>query len=190
MYQSMYGQDFDFLELSRTTIENFRCSITAQNYKYYGLSSEKGLEEITIAEPVYHYGVKLDALQKYGEQQNPEELVTEMGFITVPIINKRNNEIETFVMINKRKEKYQTTGMGQAPFTKEFLVLKKELQQDSEMRLIRVPALNIAFGGIIVDGVLNLIPISYEQKDKTPRPASVIFAELASNIKEGEDVPN
>ncbi|TYP77043.1 hypothetical protein [Aquimarina intermedia] len=189
-YQTMNGQDFDFSELSQTTIENFRCVITAENYTYYGLSSAKSLEQIIIDEPIYHYGVQLNALQRYNEQQNPEELVSMMDFVSIPLIDKQTNEVETFLMINKRNEQYQTTGMGKIPFVKEFMGFKKEFQADREMRLIRVPAVNIAYAGIVVDGLLNLIPISYVQKDVTPPPVSVIFAELAKTIEGGEDVPN
>jgi len=57
--------------------------------------------------------------------------------------------------------------------------------------LIRVPALNVAFGSVLIEGVLYLVPVTSKgEKGSEPRPANMVFAALAKKSGSGEDVPN
>jgi len=191
--ENMYGQEQrdKFLALSKVTIENFKCSITAQNYQFYGLSSSKGLEEVTISDPIHHYGVELNDLRKYDGKQRVNSLIREMGYVTVPLMNQKGGAVETFLLFNKKEGKYQATGMGQAPFSKDFMELKSRMQGDKEWKLVRVPAMNVAYASVNIEGVLHLIPIDVHQKEVAPQLASSVFADLASRINTTEeDVPN
>ena len=189
--ENMYGQDRPYLELAQSTIVTFKCSITAENYKFYGLSSQDALEKIEIGEAILHSAVTLNDLRKYDEGQDPNEIVNEMGYVTVPLTRQEGNGLETFVLLNKREGKYQSTGIGDDSYSKGFLELQSSSDTGKDMKLIRVPGLNVAYAGIEIDGVLNLIAITdRDQKGNEPRPASEVFLELAKLIVDGEDVPH
>jgi len=186
----MYGQNNQFAELARETIAKFKCAINANNYKFYGLSSPDALDSLQIGEEIVHYAVLLRDLQNYNEEKDPNELVKEMGYVTVALIDQKNNNAESFVMLTRKDNKYHSTGIGQAPNSKNFLEMKRKTELGKNARLIRVPALNKAYLGIEIKNILNLIPLDGDQKITDPQPASVIFAELARQITKGEDFPH
>lgn len=186
----MMGQNNQYLELSRASIEIFRCSITELNYKYFGLSSAKALENVQPGEAVIHFAVKLTDLERYSEEKDPNTIIQEMGYVTVVLTNQQTKNVESFVMLNKRNEKFEVSGIGQDPMTMGFLEMKRKLELFRNAKLVRIPGLNLAFAGVDVDGRLNLIPVlSGDQKETEPRPASVVFMELSKQLGKGEDVP-
>ena len=141
----MYGQNKQYLELAQETLKMFRCSVNINNYKLYGLSSPEGLEKVTIGEAIEHYGVPLDALRKYDESQDPKNIIMEMGYLTLPLTEEGGTIVESFVLLNQREGKYQSTGIGQDFFSKWFMEMKLRGIVPKESQLVRVPAMNIAF---------------------------------------------
>lgn len=186
----MKGQNNQYIELARVSVELFRCSITDLNYKYYGLSSAKALDIVQPGEAVIHYAVKLNDLQRYSEEKDPNSIIHEMGYVTVTLLNQQTKNVESFIMLNKRGERFEPTGIGQDPMTLSFLNMKKRMDVLQKARLVRIPGLNLAFAGIEIDGQLNLIPvIGRDQKESEPRPASMVFMELSRQMGKGEDAP-
>lgn len=187
----MNGQNSEYIELSEATLTLFRCSVNANNYMFYGLSSEKGLENVTIGKAIEHQAVPLDELRKYEESQDPRRIIKDMGYVTVPFRQEGSNQVESFILLNKRDGKYQSTGIGQAVFAKNFMEMKQNGTLAKESRLIRVPAMNVAYGSVMIEGVLFLLPVNSKGQERSePRPASSVFKELASRSGSGEDVPN
>jgi hypothetical protein len=114
-----------------------------------------------------------------------------MGYVTVPFRQEGSNQVESFVLLNMRNGKYESTGIGQAVFAKSFMEMKRNGSLEKDSRLIRVPAMNVAFGSVMIEGVLYLVPVISEgQKGSEPRPATIVFTELARKSGSGEDVPN
>jgi hypothetical protein len=184
------GQNNQYIELARVSIEIFKCSVTELNYKYYGLSSAKTLEIVQPGEAVIHYAVKLIDLQRYSEEKDPNTIIQEMGYVTVALLNPQTKNVESFVMLNKRDEKFEATGIGQDPMTMSFLEMKRRMELIQKARLVRIPGLNLAFAGIDIDGRLHLIPVmGRDQKETEPRPASTVFMELSRQLGKGEDMP-
>jgi len=187
----MNAQNREYIELSEATIALFRCSINANNYMFYGLSSENGLEKVTLGNAIEHQGVPLDILRKYDESQDPRKIIKDMGYVTVPFRQEGSNQVESFILLNKRDGKYQSTGIGQAVFAKNFMEMKRNGSLEKDSRLIRVPAMNVAYGSVMIEGVLHLVPVTSEgQKGGEPRPANIVFSELARKSGSGEDFPN
>lgn len=187
----MFGQNNAYEEMVEATIKRLKCSITNTNYMYYGLSSPEGLEKIRIGKAVLHYAVTLRDLKNYKNEGNPKDIIRDMGFVTVPVINSSTNNIETFVLLNKRKGTFKSTGIGEVNYVEKFLEYKKE-HSDKNLKLVRIPAMNIAFSGLEIDGVLHLISLGEkEDKNTVPRPAHEVFLELSKQIQHfKEDVPN
>jgi len=79
---------------------------------FYGLSSENGLKKVTLDGPIGHQGVPLDIVRKYDESQDPRKIIKEMGYVTVPFRQEGSDQVESFVLLNKRDGKYQSTGIG------------------------------------------------------------------------------
>lgn len=188
---NMFGQKDQFSELADATVKKFSGVVTAQNFKYFGLSSADALKNVMAGEAIIHYAVGLTKLQDYREDMDPKEIVEEMGYVTVPLYNKENKRLEAFVLLNKNEGEYQSTGIGEAPYSKNFLTMKKRAKKGNEANLIRVPALNIAYMGIMVSDTLNLIQLLDKEQDMEPRPASEVFVELSGQITKGYgDVPH
>lgn len=186
----MMGQNNQYIELARVSIEIFKCSVNELNFKYYGLSSAKALEIVQPSEAVIHYAVKLTDLQRYSEEKDPNTIIQEMGYVTVALVNPQTKNVESFVMLNKRNEKFEATGIGQDPMTLSFLNMKRRMELLQKARLVRIAGLNLAFAGIDIDGTLNLIPvIGRDQKETEPRPATMVFMELSRQLGKGEDMP-
>jgi hypothetical protein len=186
----MMGQSNPYIELTRVSIEIFRCSINELNYRYYGLSSAKALEGVQPGEAVIHYAVKLTDLGRYSEDRDPNTIIQEMGYVTVALMNQQTKSVESFVMLNRRGEKFEATGLGQDPMTLSFLDMTRRMELRQKARLVRIPGLNLAFAGIDIDGRLNLIPImGRDQKESEPRPASQVFMELSRQLGKEEDMP-
>lgn len=186
----MYGQNNQFTELARETIVKFKCAININNYKFYGLSSPDALDSLQIGEEIVHYAVPLRDLQNYNEEKDPNELVKEMGYVTVALMDQKTKSVESFVLLTRKDNEYHSTGIGQAPNSRNFMEMKRKTELGKDARLIRVPALNKAYLGVEIEDILNLIPIDGDQKVTDPQPASVIFAELAKQITQGEDFPH
>ena len=146
--EKMVGQNNSYIELAETTIENFKCSINKMNYKYYGLSDPDILEKIRVGEAISHYAVKLSALQKYNEGVNPNDIIQEMGYVTVALVNPENKRVESFVLLSRRDGKYYSSGIGNAPFAASYLETIRKMEVRQKTRLIRIPGLNLAFVGI------------------------------------------
>ena len=188
---NMFGQDNQIIELAEAAVANFRCSVTEVNYKFYGLSSPKALDEVRVGEAISHRGVKLNELQDYTEDQDPLSIIGDMGYTTVALTKNDGKEVESFVLLNKRDNKYQVTGMGQDSYSLNYLTYKGSSDLGKQSTLIRIPALNTAYAGVMIEGVLNLVPLdSREAKGSEPRPANIVFAEIASNLDIKEDVPH
>lgn len=177
------------ITLTESTIALFRCSITATNYTFYGLSSEKSLENVTIGTPIVHRAVTLRDLRGYTEEEDPKRLINEMGFVTVPLMRSDGSGIETYAMLNKREQGYESTGIGNDYESERFMALQGV--SDKELRLVRIPGMNLAFAALDVEGELHLIPLRRENKSGLEsRPARVVFAEVAKRLPKGEDVPH
>ncbi|MEJ2593675.1 MAG: hypothetical protein P8100_00760 [bacterium] len=189
---NLYGQNQDYMELARRTLEEFSYSVTDQNAKYYGLSSPDVLKTVKPGDPVIHYAVGLNSLKEYTADMDPEKIITEMGYVTVPLVNPETGKVETFVMLSRIEGKFQPAGMGQAPYSMNFMVLTKRAEVPKDARLIRIPALNMAYIGMTMNDTLKLIPIlNKDQMEFIPEPASMIFEELGRQVKDlKEDVPH
>ena len=186
--EKMVGQNKQYIELAEAAIEYFKCSINSGNYKFYGLTSVDAINIVRIGEAIPHDLVKLTDLQGYNQEKDPREIVKEMGYVTVPLINQENESVETFGLLNKRNGKFISTGLGQAPYALNFYNLKRNKEIGKESKLIRIAGLNLAYAGIEIDGILNLISI-IDQKEKRPQPASQVFEELAKLLSKMDDVP-
>ncbi len=187
----MNGQENQFSDLASISIKHFKCAINAQNFKYYSLSSEYALDDVKVGKAIIHYAVGLDLLKKYDTFIDPNDLIKNMEYVTVPLTNAKDNKLEAFVLLSKKEDKYYASGIGDAPYSEAFMSLATRVKIGKKMRLIRVPALNIAYIGVEVENTLNLIKITDKgQKELTPRPAYEVFAELAKQVSEfDEDLP-
>ncbi len=188
----MYGQKEQFKELANKAVEKFSSTISEQNYKYFGLSSLDAIKNLEPDKAIVHYAVGLKELQSYSTDKDPNEIIKEMGYVTVPLINKEKNSIETFVFFEGTGDKYTPVGMGQAPYALKYIEIKTKEKLGQETKLIRIPALNLAYAGIMVEGVLNLMPIvSKDQRSSELMPAADVFAELSKKTGKGYgDVPH
>lgn len=186
------AQDNDFSALTKESIAYFKCAITAQNFQYFGLSSEDALDKVSIGEAIKHHAVGLRELQKYDTLTDPNSLIMKMNYVTVPLLQKDKNTVETFLMLSSKDGKYQSTGIGNAPYAAAYMKYLMNNESVKGAKLIRVPALNVAYAGIEVKGDLFLVPLlNTDQKDNVPRPAKLVFAELAKQIGDyDEDVPH
>ncbi len=188
----MNAQDTDFLELAKEGIAFFKCSITAQNFQFYGLSSEDAINKVSIGDAIRHHAVGLRDLQKYDSMTNPNSLIKDMGYVCVPLMQKDKNVLETFVMLSSKDGKYRSTGIGEAPYSEAFMKYLIQNKTVKGAKLIRIPALNMAYAGIDVEGELFLLALTNadQKKDNVPRPATIVFTELAKQIGQyDEDVP-
>ncbi len=189
---NLYGQEQDYIELAKLTVEEFTCSVTDLNANYYGLSSPDLLKTVRPGDPVIHYAVGLNSLKEYTSDMDPEKIITEMGYVTVPLVNPETGKVETFVMLSRIEGNYRPAGMGQAPYSMNFMILTKRAELPKDARLIRIPALNMAYIGMSMNDTLKLIPIlNKDQMEFIPEPASLIFDELGRQVKDlKEDVPH
>lgn len=187
----MYGQENQFSDLASISIKHFKCAINAKNFKYYSLSSEDVLDDVKVGKAIIHYAVGLDMLKKYDTLTDPNSLIRNMGYVTVPLTNSKSNELEAFVLLNKREDKYQASGIGDAPYSEAFMSLVTRIEKGDNIKLIRVPALNIAYIGVELENTLSLIKIAdKDQKELISQPAYIVFEELAKRIsKIDRDVP-
>lgn len=189
--ENMFGQNKQYIELAESAIANFKCAITAENYSFYGLSSPKGLEAVSIGEAVSHKGVKLSDLRDYTEEQDPNRIISEMGYVTVALTTDGGKGLETFVLLNSRDNEFKISGMGNDTDARNYLDFKRNSEMGKESTLVRIPALNRAYAGIVIEGVLNVVPLdAQDNKNPEPRPANIVFAELARQLPSGDDVPH
>ncbi len=188
----MNGQDNEFLEIAKESIAYFKCAVTAQNYQFYGLSSEEAINNVSIGDAINLHAVGLRDLQKYDSLTNPNTIIKDMGYVCIPLLQKNKNTLETFIMLSSKDGKYRSTGIGEAPYAEAFMNYLIQNRTVKGAKLIRVPALNRAYAGIEVEGELFLLPLTNAApKDNVPRPAKVVFAELAKKIANyEEDVPH
>lgn len=187
---SLNGQNGQLLTLAEKYIQNIKCTLTAENLQFYGLSSLESLEDYKFGPKVQHLHIRLDDLSKYTEDILPEELIKAMDYVSLPVLTK-SGEMETFMLFKDIQDEYEFVGIGQDYLVQQYLELKKDKELPDDTKFIRIPALNMGFVALTIEKELFFIEIPLERRDLNPQPepATQVLAKLADRYKNLKDLP-
>jgi hypothetical protein len=190
----VHGQNqVDFNELASEALRSFSRIVDSKNFELFGLAAADALKGAEPGDAIVHYGVPLDLLRRYQDGQDPNELVSEMGYATVPLVRQGTDKPAAFVLIHQSREMWSVSGLGEAPYSEGFMQLSRELDLQGEPMLVRIPAMNLAFVGTKADDILSLAQITDLEIEGMRKggfaPAAVVFSALARQAREMEDLP-
>lgn len=170
--------------------------VTRDNFRIMGFDSPGEVSEVSLGEPLQEYMVRLDELQKYAPDTDPEKLLKPMGQVVYPVMTPKGPR--SAIVVGESGGKLGTQSVGAANYIRLLVKARKGVTDTSGLPAssfftVRVPALNVRFLGHRQDRKLLLTPIldeaRFDFRAGSSIPAEKAFAAMQSESKAHDGLP-
>ncbi len=127
-----------------TFIKSLATSITADNFKMFGLNSMEEVSQLEADQAFASSIIPLDRLKKY-DGGGDKNLLTNVNRVSCTVINRQTQQTVGIVDLEREKERYVVKGFTSSDLSVALGKINKELLKQN-FSIVRVPALNVYFG--------------------------------------------
>ncbi len=182
----LFPQERDPRDVAMKSLETFKQLVTEENYSAMGFSSKDEISKAQLGEPLKIYIVRLDQLQKYNENTNPNELLTEQQKYIYPVTV--NGDTKSSLSVARFNDEWKSSSFGSPNY---IMMLAKFRSNNSFV--VNVLALNLSFIGTREDNKLMLTPImdypTFDFKAGQTMPAEDVFKRILPEAREHDGLP-
>jgi hypothetical protein len=161
--------------------------VNANNYAALGFGSPDEVRRAALGEPLQIYLVRLDALQKFTDQTNPETLLVDARRSLYPV--KVSERVATSIFVTQSPDGWRATELGNAAVAQ----LVSRYRHSPTDFVLHVPALQVYFVGNRVEGMLILTPVTDDPRTGLRAggalPAGPAFLKLQKAANEYNGLP-
>ena len=131
-------------QAASTFLKSLSTSVTADNYKMFGLKSPEDASQLEAGQAYVSNIVPLDQLKKYtGGDVKP--LITNVNKASCIVMNRQTQQTAGIVDLELQKGMYVVKGFASSDLSTALGRIDKELFKQN-FSIVRVPALNVFFG--------------------------------------------
>jgi hypothetical protein len=172
-------------------IKSLSTSITADNYKMFGLKSPEDAGQMEAGQVFNSLLVPLNQLKKYdGGDVKP--LLTNVNRVSCTIINRQTQQTIGIVDLELQKGLYVAKGYSTSDISTALGRINQELF-NKNFSIVRVPALNVYFGSFTDENQMKFVSLQNNSNLHTEigeiRPADEFLKRLVPMANEYNGLP-
>ena len=181
---------------AQEALVTFRQLINERNFQAMGFESVEQVANAALGVPMQEFMVRLDELQDYTPDRDPNSLIRETGRLTYPVLVE--GRVRSSLTLENRGGVWVQVAYGAPARTRLIEDLRSQLanrqgREKAKYIEVSVPALKVTFVGSIDQGRLYVSPLSddprFEFERATVLDASEAFGSMVQTAREREDVP-
>jgi hypothetical protein len=136
----------------------FQKLVDAKNYAQLGFSSPEAAARATLGEPMQIFLIRLDKLQNFTGDTNPDTLLTDARRTLYPVeLDKR---VATSLTVTQRDDGWRATDFGNRSIARAVT----RYRSDPGDFIVHAAALKLYFVGRRTEGRLMLIPVMHDER--------------------------
>ncbi|MBI5352660.1 MAG: hypothetical protein HZB50_08505 [Chloroflexi bacterium] len=166
----------------------FQQLVNADNFKAMGFESVEEIKSAQLGQPLTVFRVPLDKLQSFSKDQNPEDLLVDVGRVIYPVTFKE--QVRSSIAVEGAGQEWRATDYGSPNLIR---ALTQFTQSPTDF-IVQVPAFSLYFIAQRSDSGLVLTPIiddvRFGLKAGEAIPASVIFDILVPFTRDYNGLPD
>ncbi|MBZ5614664.1 MAG: hypothetical protein LAO23_11695 [Acidobacteriia bacterium] len=178
------------------SLAQFRQLITEQNYERMGFKSMQEVQSSSLGSPLQVFKVRLDELQKYTTDTNPDKLIHGGDEFLYPVLFE--NQVRSSVLVADVAGTWKAVSFGKSDSTKVITTVRdRALPQGAAVTsrfLVQIPALNLSFIAYRAAEKLMLTPLfddsRFNFKVEQSLPADEVFKRILPAAKEHSGLPS
>jgi len=131
-------------EETSTFLKSLATTVTADNYKMFGLSSPEEVSQLEAGQVFASNIIPLDQLKKY-DGGDAKALITNINRVSCTVINRQTQQTIGLVDLERNKDRFVVKGFANSDLSNALGRINRELF-NKNFSIVRVPALNTNFG--------------------------------------------
>jgi hypothetical protein len=131
-------------QATSTFLKSLSTSVTADNYKMFGLSSAEEASQLEAGMPFASNIIPLDQLKKY-DGGDVKSLITNVNRASCTVINRQTQKIAGIVDLELVKDRYMVKGFSSSDISSALGKINQDVFKKN-FSIVRIPSLNVYFG--------------------------------------------
>jgi hypothetical protein len=183
-------------QVASEALVTFSELVNEQNFEAMGFESVAELHDASLGEPLQTYMVRLDKLQEYQPQDDPNAMLDTVYQVIYPVMVEE--KVRSSIAVGKLNEEWQATSFGGPNKIKMLADVRKDNSDSTGLSIssyfiVQVPSLNLYFIGYQANGQLMLTPIlddlSFGFIKGVTMTADKAFAKILPAAKKHDGLP-
>ena len=159
-------------------LTTFQGLVDAKNHAALGFTSPEDVRRARLGEPMPIFLIRLDALQRFTEDTNPDTLLMDARRALYPV--EVDQRIATSLTVTQHDDGWRATDFGNSAVARAVT----RFRSDPGDFIVHVPALKAYFVGRRTEGRLTLTPVMEDPRFGLPAGEALPAERVLAALKE------